>query len=170
MHKTPFKQWMHNTNPVCEIQVLAAECCCCHEVVCKKFVTFQASYLLVIRSLAKVTMSGAPYKSAKEWGRCFSSVYFNHEGVPVSCLQSSKRITGQKKSTTKPGKSPYPTIQWCHEYLDRGISEMTRITHPSTSQSVIIAILGYTVVLAQVKIFFYWKIIHPHTNHLLVKV
>ena len=49
--------------------------------------------------------------------------------------------------------SPYPTIQ-CHEYSDRGISETTWITHHSTSQSVIIAIPGYNVVLAQVKLFY----------------
>ena len=122
----------------------------------QKFLTFQASYILVIRSLAKECPWAVNLTSLPKNGLgAFSSVYFNHEGVPVSCLQSSKHITGQKKNVQRSNKGmfPYPTIQWCHEYSDRGISETTWITHHSTSQSVIIAILGYNVVLAQVKFF-----------------
>ena len=126
----------------------------------QKFLTFQASYILVIRSLAKECPWAVKLTSLSKNGLgAFSSVYFNHEGVPVSCLQSSKHITGQKKNVQRSNKGmfPYPTIQWCHEYSDRGISETTWITHHSTSQSVIIAILGYNVVLAQVKFFYTGK-------------
>ena len=125
----------------------------------QKILTFQASYILVIRILAKECPWAEHLTSLPKNGvGAFSSVYFNHEGVPVSCLQSSKHITEQtKKCTTKPGKSPYPTIQLCHEYSDRGISETTWITHHSTSQSMIISILGYDVVLAQVKFFYTGK-------------
>ena len=87
IYKAPFKQWTQHQHCVWEIQVLAAEYCCLHELVCGNLLHLRLhiSHTVV---LWKSAHGRSTLQVCQTVGLVlFQVVDFNHERVPVSCLQ-----------------------------------------------------------------------------------